>query len=133
MKNVKFIAFLLCLVFFQLNTIRAQQVCNELRTDDYAIIKNLVAKDGIYYLTVDVVQLIDVEGEPFPIFQNENPKLRTFLIDPDTEWLFCQGNGSENYKIRNLIKKRNLLIESLMIYSAKDGRITDSYHLSCAN
>ena len=87
---MKSLAFISCLLLLQINTIRAQQLCMELRTDDAAIIKDLVEKDGIYYLTVDVVQLIEDDTSVGISVKNENPKLRTFLIDPDTEWDFCE-------------------------------------------
>jgi len=113
------------------NIISAQQLCLELRTDDAAIIKDLVEKDGIYYLTVDVVQLIEDDTSVGISVKNENPKLRTFLIDPDTEWDFCEPVQS-SIKIRDLIKKRDWFIDTFMNYSAREGRITESMHYSCA-
>jgi hypothetical protein len=103
----------------------------ELRTDDAAIIKDLVEKDGIYYLTVDVVQLIEDDTSVGISVKNENPKLRTFLIDPDTEWDFCEPLQA-TIKVRDLVKKRDWFIDTYMNYSAKEGRITESMHYSCA-
>jgi hypothetical protein len=102
----------------------------EQRTSDAAIIKDLVEKDGIYYLTVDVVQLIEHEAGGTSV-KNENPKLRTFLIDPDTEWDFCEPLQA-TIKVRDLVKKRDWFIDTYMNYSAKEGRITASMHYSCA-
>jgi len=128
---MKSLAFISCLLLLQLNTIRAQQLCMEQRTDDAAIIKDLVEKDGIYYLTVDVVQLIEDDTSVGISVKNENPKLRTFLIDPDTEWDFCEPLQAK-IKVRDLVKKRDWFIDTYMNYSAKEGRITASMHYSCA-
>ena len=127
---MKSLAFISCLLLLQINTLRAQQLCIELRTDDAAIIKDLVEKDGIYYLTVDVVQLIEHETSGTSV-KNENTKLRTFLIDPDTEWDFCEPFQA-TIKIRDLVKKRDWFMDTYMNYSAKEGRITASMHYSCA-
>ncbi len=127
---MKSLAFTICLVFLQINTLRSQQLCMELRTDDAAIINDLVEKDGIYYLTVDVVQLIEHETGGTSV-KNENTKLRTFLIDPDTEWDFCEPFQA-TIKIRDLVKKRDWFMDTYMNYSAKEGRITASMHYSCA-
>jgi hypothetical protein len=102
----------------------------ELRTDDAAIIKDLVEKNGIYYLTVDVVQLIEHEDGGTSV-KNENPTLRTFQIDPDTEWDFCEP-AQATLKVRELIKKRDWYIDTFINYSAKEGRVTKSMHYSCA-
>jgi len=102
----------------------------ELRTNDDAIIKDIVEKDGIYYITVDVVQIIENDIGAVGI-KNENPKLRTFLIDPETEWHFCVPEQA-TIKVRDLIKKRDWFIDTFMNYSAKEGRITESMHYSCA-
>ena len=128
---MKSLAFLSCLLLLQVNTLRAQQLCMEQRTDDAAIIKDLVEKDGIYYLTVDVVQLIEDDTSVGISVKNENPKLRTFLIDPDTEWDFCEPVQA-SIKVRDLINKRDWFIDTFMNYSAKEGRITESMHYSCA-
>ena len=125
------LAFISCLLLLQINTLRAQQLCMEQRTDDAAIINDLVEKDGIYYLTVDVVQLIEDDTLVGISVKNENPKLRTFLIDPDTEWDFCEPVQA-SIKVRNLINKRDWFIDTFMNYSAKEGRITKSMHYSCA-
>ena len=127
---MKSLAFISCLLLLQVNTLSAQQLCMEQRTSDAAIIKDLVEKDGIYYLTVDVVQLIEHEAGGTSM-KNENPKLRTFLIDPDTEWDFCEPLQA-TIKIRDLVKKRDWFIDTYMNYSAKEGRITASMHYSCA-
>ena len=128
---MKSLAFISCLLLLQVNTLRAQQLCMEQRTDDAAIIKDLVEKDGIYYLTVDVVQLIEDDTSVGISVKNENPKLRTFLIDPDTEWDFCEPLQA-TIKVRDLVKKRDWFIDTFMNYSAKEGRITESMHYSCA-
>ena len=127
---MKSLALLLCLILMDFNIISAQQLCLELRTDDAAIIKDLVEKDGIYYLTVDVVQLIEDETGGISV-KNENMKLRTFLIDPETEWDFCQPIQA-TIQVRDLIKQRNWFIDTYMNYSAKDGRVTKSMQYSCA-
>jgi len=127
---MKSLAFISCLLLLQVNTLSAQQLCMEQRTSDAAIIKDLVEKDGIYYLTVDVVQLIEHEAGGTSV-KNENPKLRTFLIDPDTEWDFCEPLQA-TIKVRDLVKKRDWFIDTYMNYSAKEGRITASRHYSCA-
>ena len=128
---MKSLAFISCLLLLQVNTLRSQQLCMEQRTDDAAIIKDLVEKDGIYYLTVDVVQLIEDDTSVGISVKNENPKLRTFLIDPDTEWAFCEPLQA-TIKVRDLVKKRDWFIDTFMNYSAKEGRITESMHYSCA-
>ena len=128
---MKSLAFISCLLLLQVSTLHSQQLCMEQRTDDAAIIKELVEKDGIYYLTVDVVQLIEDETSIGISVKNENPKLRTFLIDPDTEWDFCEPVQA-SIKIRDLIKKRDWFMGTFMNYSAKEGRITKSMHYSCA-
>jgi hypothetical protein len=127
---MKSLAFLSCLLLLQLKNINAQQLCMELRTNDDAIIKELVEKDGVFYLTVDVVQIIEHETGGTSV-RNENPKFRTFLIDPDTEWDFCEPVQA-TIKVRDLIKKRDWFIDTFMNYSAKEGRITESMHYSCA-
>ena len=128
---MKSLAFISCLLLLQVNTLLSQQLCMEQRTDDAAIIKDLVEKDGIYYLTVDVVQLIEDDTSVGISIKNENPKLRTFLIDPDTEWDFCEPVQA-SIKVRDLINKRDWFIDTFMNYSAKEGRITKSMHYSCA-
>ena len=126
---MKSFAFLSCLLLLQFKTMNAQQLCMELRTDDDAIIKELVEKDGIFYLTVDVVQVIEHETGGSSV-KNENPKLRTFLIDPDTEWDFCVPVQA-TIKVRDLIKKRDWFIDTFMNYSAKEGRVVKSMHYGC--
>jgi hypothetical protein len=110
--------------------LNAQQLCLEERKQDDAIIKDLFIKDGLYYLTVDVVQIV-YDNEGAVSIKNENPKLRTFLIDPDTEWFFCSPEQVA-IKIRDLVNRRNWFLNTYMNYSAKAGRITDSSHFSCA-
>jgi hypothetical protein len=127
MKQLAILFFLFLLKF---NVSSAQQLCMELRTNDDAIVKDIVEKDGIYYITVDVVQIIENDIGAVGI-KNENPKLRTFLIDPETEWHFCVPEQA-TIKVRDLIKKRDWFIDTFMNYSAKEGRITESMHYSCA-
>jgi hypothetical protein len=127
MKQLAILFFLFLLKF---NVSSAQQLCIEPRTNDDAIIKDIVEKDGIYYITVDVVQIIENDIGAVGI-KNENPKLRTFLIDPETEWHFCVPEQT-TIKVRDLIKKRDWFINTFMNYSAKEGRITESTHFSCA-
>lgn len=102
----------------------------ELRNDDVAIIKDLVERNGLFYLTVDVEQLIEEEDEGV-VVKNENPKLRTFLIAPDTQWTLCHP-VSIQIKVSDIIKKREWFIDSFINYSAKGGRIIESSHFSCA-
>lgn len=128
--HMKQLLFLSCLLIMIVNTTNAQQLCMEQRTNDDAIIKELVEKNGIFYLTVDVVQVIEQEDGGSSV-KNENPKLRTFLIDPETEWDFCVPEQA-TIKVRDLIKKRDWFIDTFMNYSAKEGRITESRHFSCA-
>ena len=45
---MKSLAFISCLLLLQVSTLHSQQLCMEQRTDDAAIIKELVEKDGIY-------------------------------------------------------------------------------------
>ena len=71
--------------------VNAQQLCLEERKQDDAIIKDLFIKDGLYYLTVDVVQIV-YDNEGAESIKNENPKLRTFLIDPNTNGIFVVLN-----------------------------------------
>jgi len=127
---MKQLAILFLLFLLKFNVSSAQQLCMELRTDDDAIVKDIVEKDGIYYITVDVVQIIENDIGAVGI-KNENPKLRTFLIDPETEWHFCVPVQA-TIKVRDLIKKRDWFIDTYMNYSAKEGRITESMHYSCA-
>jgi hypothetical protein len=112
--------------------ITAQEICLEKRSHDYAIIKDLKEINGKHYITVDIIQ-IEYTGEASDyIIKNENKKLRTFNINPETQWEFCTSEVT-TYKIRDLLKKRNLWEESQMNFSAFDGEITDSFHCSCAN
>lgn len=127
---MKPLTFLFFLFLLQFNVIQAQQLCMETRTYDDAIIKDIVEKNGIYYITVDVIQIIENDIGAVGI-KNENPKLRTFLIDPETEWTFCVPEQA-TIKVRDLIKKRDWFIDTFMNYSAKEGRITQSTHFSCA-
>jgi hypothetical protein len=127
---MKQLAILFFLFLIKFNVSSAQQLCMEPRTNDDAIIKDIVEKDGIYYITVDVVQIIENDIGAVGI-KNENPKLRTFLIDPETEWHFCVPEQA-TIKVRDLIKKRDWFIDTFMNYSAKEGRITESTHFSCA-
>jgi hypothetical protein len=107
----------------------AQELCLEERKGDDAIIKRLEVLNGKYYITVDVVQVI--ESEIIEI-KNVNPKLRTFEIDPNLELHFCAPENA-NMKIRDLINKRNWILETLFRYSAKNGKVTGAYHHSCSN
>lgn len=126
---MKSLAFISCLLLLQFKTMNAQQLCMELRTDDDAIIKELVEKDGVFYITVDVVQIIEHETGGSSV-KNENPKLRTFLIDPDTEWDFCEPVQA-TIKVRDLIKKPDWFIDTFLNYSAKEGRVVKSKHYGC--
>ena len=126
---MKSLAFITCLLLLQVSTLHSQQLCLEQRTDDDAIIKELVEKNGIFYLTVDVVQVIEHEDGGSSV-KNENPKLRTFVIDPYTEWDLCVPVQA-TIKVRDLINKRDWFIDTFMNYSAKEGRVVKSMHYGC--
>lgn len=118
------------------NIMNAQQLCMEERKEDVAIIKDLYTKDGKFYLTVDVVQIVyDEDG--FESVKNENPKLRTFLINPDTEWNFCisagdrQGDTELLIKVRDLVKRRDLFLDAFVNYTAKAGKVLSSGRVPC--
>jgi hypothetical protein len=126
MKNI---LTLVVLLFGLMHSISAQQLCMEVRTNDDAIIKDLFVKEGICYITVDVVQVIEHEfGQDI---KNENPKLRTFIINPDSEWDICIPNYRK-VKIKDAVFMREGMKETFIRYSAKNGRIISSTHYSCA-
>ncbi len=138
MKNTPLLKKALLIIFFPIMTIQVygQQLCLEERNGDDAIIKDVFLKDGEFYLTVDVVQIIEDEDGHDSI-KNENSKLRTFLIDPDTEWNFCIIEGDPQQftemviKVRDLVKRQDLFLDAFVNYSAKAGRILSSRRFGC--
>jgi hypothetical protein len=119
------------LLFGMLHSISSQQLCTELRTDDVAIIKDMFVKEGICYITLDVVQIIENEHDEGSHIVNENPKLRTFIIDPEMEWEICFPD-LKKVKMKDVVFMLDTIKETFISYSAKNGRIVSSWHYSCA-
>lgn len=126
MKSLVLLSFL---TFSFLLSAKGQQLCMEPRNNDDAIVKKLEVVSGKYYLTVDVVQII--YNDMIEI-KNVNPKLRTFLIDPSVELTFCAPENRV-VKIRDLVNMKSWIDETMINYTAAEGRITDILHHSCSN
>ena len=125
-------AFLFVVLLFSvLHAMTGQQLCTELRTDDDAIIKDMFVKEGVCYITVDVVQIVENEHDEGNHIKNENPKLRTFIIDPEMEWEICFPDFKK-VKMKEVIFMLDTIKETFITYSAKNGRIVSSMHHSCA-
>lgn len=122
----------LLLIFFTLSfgIIHSQEICLESRQNDNAIIKDLYIKNGTYYITVDIVQFEESEFGAIKV-KNENPKLRTFIIDPEIAWDLCLSKN-ETLKIKEMPKRRDLIIDTYFQFNAEKGKIVSSFHLSCA-
>lgn len=123
---------LLFLAFFTLSfgIIHSQVICLESRQNDDAIIKELYIKNGTYYITVDIVQFEESEFGAIKV-QNENPKLRTFIIDPEIAWELCLSK-IETLKIKEMAKRPDLIIDTYFQFSAEKGKIVSSFHHSCS-
>jgi hypothetical protein len=109
----------------------AQEICMETRQNDDALIKDLYLKNGIYYITVDIVQFEESEFGEIKV-KNENPKLRTFIIAPETTWELCFSKIG-TLKIQEIAKRNYLIIDTYFQFSADNGKIVYSFHHSCSN
>ncbi|MFM7722827.1 MAG: hypothetical protein ACKO7C_07470 [Bacteroidota bacterium] len=120
----------LCFFTLSFGMILSQDICLESRQKDDAIIKELYYRNGAYYITVDIVQ-IDVSEDGEIEVKNENPKLRTFIIDSEIAWQLCLSK-IETLKIKEIAKRPDLILNTYFQFSAEKGKIVYSIHHSCS-
>ena len=112
----------------------AQELCLEDRPNDDALLIDVKMVNGQCYVTVDVVQAT-YGNEDELSFINTNPKLRTFLIDPNYELFICHSgwkNGEDPITLRELAANLHLLRGTYISYTAAKGRISALSSYLCA-
>ena len=110
---------------------KAQSLCMETRQGDFAIVKKLEQKGTDIYLTLDVVTIIEDENGTAVDYENVNPKLRIFKVDPTIECCVYVNQEQLNLTIRELLLHPELVSEGTILYDAKEGSVSSMRHMSC--
>jgi hypothetical protein len=88
-------------------------------TKSYCYIKNIFEEDGKTLLSVDFIQMIDTnEGGGYDII-NQNPKLRTFILNSSTT--FLPPNDLDVERIKRVLKSQTE-------HNTKDENKDDEYY-----
>lgn len=93
-------------------------------------VKNIYKKDNLAFVNIDIIQLKYSDEEGDRIILNENPKIRTYMIDDTT---IIYGPDCERITSEKLTEIEKLVLDDtsiIVIGSSKDG-VLESIYFGC--